>query len=126
MTIRIDKCLLLLIVAVFSLPFIKTSLANQTELPESTKDLVDFSAALNPSSVHKGEKTRLVIDVDLKPGWHIYSVILQRAQTEDSGWITYNSIGSGPEKREKPAIKQMHFYRVPGKDMILCSGYWDE
>ncbi len=80
MTIRTGKYVLLLIVAVFSVPFIGNLQANQTELPESTKDLVDFSVALNPSPARLGEKTRLVIKVDLKPEWHIYSVIPNEAE----------------------------------------------
>lgn len=44
------------------------------EVPPSTKDLVDFSAVLNPAAVRVGEKPRLVVKLKLKGNWHIYSV----------------------------------------------------
>lgn len=49
--------------------------AQQPEIPASTKELVDFSARLIPATINPQEKFRLTLDVDLKPGWHIYSVI---------------------------------------------------
>ena len=55
-----------------------------------------------------------------------YSTILDRAQTEASGWISYYTRGSGPDRRETPALKHMYFYRVAGRDIILCCGYFDE
>ena len=72
---QIDKYVILLIIlSVFSLVF-RNSSAQNIQLPESTKELVDFSARINPSPFRAGEEIRLIIDVDLQPGWHIYSVI---------------------------------------------------
>ncbi len=32
--------------------------------------------------------------------------------------------GSGSEKRTKPGQKNMHFAKVPGEKIVVCSGYW--
>lgn len=55
-----------------------------------------------------------------------YQVILKRARTEASGWISYYTRGSGPDKRETPGLKHMHFLKVPGKDIVLCCGYFED
>ena len=60
-------------------PFFHISAA-QPGLPASTKEVVDFSAKLEPLTIRNLEKFRLVIEIDLKPGWHIYSVIPQEEE----------------------------------------------
>jgi hypothetical protein len=58
-------------------------------------------------------------------GKTIYTEILEKATQAQKGWVTYMSHGSGPERRAAPGLKHMHFYKVPGKNILLCCGYWD-
>ncbi len=72
---QIDKYAILLIVLSVLFFSHRNLSAQNIQLPESTKELVDFSVRMNPSPFRTGEQIRLIIDVDLQPGWHIYSVI---------------------------------------------------
>jgi len=58
-------------------------------------------------------------------GKTVYAEILEKAKPAQKGWVTYMSHGSGPERRATPGLKHMHFYKVPGKNIVLCCGYWD-
>lgn len=64
----------LIIVAFASLLPLSLSSA-PPELPESTEELVDFSARLEPDIVRHGEIPRVILEVDLEKDWHIYSVV---------------------------------------------------
>jgi len=55
-----------------------------------------------------------------------YTDILERAKKQERGWTTYMTHGSGPDKRKTPGLKNMYFLKIPGKNLILCSGYWDD
>ncbi|MCG8337531.1 MAG: thioredoxin family protein [Proteobacteria bacterium] len=77
---QIDKYTMLLIVLSVLFFSVRNVPAQNIQLPESTKELVDFSARINPSPFRPGEEIRLIIDVDLQPGWHIYSVIPLEAE----------------------------------------------
>lgn len=57
---------------------------------------------------------------------HPYTDILKTAKTKDKGWISYMTYGSGPERRETPELKYMHFFKVPGEKILLCVGYWND
>ena len=57
---------------------------------------------------------------------HPYTGILKTAETKDRGWVTYMTYGSGPERREKPELKYMHFFKVPDEKILLCVGYWND
>ncbi|MCP3876418.1 MAG: hypothetical protein GY699_25160 [Desulfobacteraceae bacterium] len=57
---------------------------------------------------------------------HPYTQILETAETQDKGWVTYMTHGSGPERREKPELKYMHFFKVPEEKILLCVGYWND
>lgn len=57
---------------------------------------------------------------------HPYTEILKTAVSEDKGWVTYMTFGSGPERREKAELKHMHFFKVPTENIILCVGYWND
>lgn len=55
-----------------------------------------------------------------------YTDMLERAKQEVGGWTTYVTYGSGPEKRKTPALKNMYFFKVPGENIVLCCGYWED
>lgn len=55
-----------------------------------------------------------------------YTNILEKVRQQEKGWITYMSRGSGPDRREVPALKNMHYYKVPGEQIVLCCGYWED
>ena len=55
-----------------------------------------------------------------------YTAILNLAPKKEKGWFTYTSYGTGPERRDTPALKYMHYYRVAGTDILLCCGYWED
>lgn len=59
-------------------------------------------------------------------GNHPYTDILARAGKSENGWTSYMTYGSGPERRKKPALKNMYFFKVPGKKIVLCCGYWED
>lgn len=59
-------------------------------------------------------------------GNHPYTGILKRAGQTASGWTSYMTYGSGPEKRKAPALKNMYFLKVPDKKIVLCCGYWED
>lgn len=59
-------------------------------------------------------------------GNHPFTSILERARQTKSGWIQYMTYGSGPERRKTPALKKMYFLKVPGKNIVLCCGYWED
>jgi len=59
-------------------------------------------------------------------GNHPYSGMLQSAKQSASGWSHYMTYGSEPERRKAPGLKHMHFFKVPGKNIVLCCGYWDD
>lgn len=55
-----------------------------------------------------------------------YVALIQKAKQVPSGWTKYLTHGSGPERRKVPEWKHMHFLKVPGKNIILCCGYWND
>lgn len=55
-----------------------------------------------------------------------YTRILELARTAPSGWVSYNSYGSGPEKRETAELKYMYYLKVPVENIVLCCGYWED
>jgi len=55
-----------------------------------------------------------------------YAAILKKAKQEKNGWISYKTYGSGPEKRKTPALKNMYFLKMHGKNIVLCCGYWED
>lgn len=69
-----------------------------------------------------GSNMHYYMDAD---GNHPYSGILVKAKQADNGWTSYMTYGSGPEKRKTPGLKNMYFLKVPGKKIVLCSGYWE-
>jgi len=77
---RISKCFVAF-TFFFSayLPISEISAA-QPEFPTSTQELVGFSARMEPVTVRNSEKFRLVVEIDLIPGWHIYSVLPLEAE----------------------------------------------
>lgn len=58
-------------------------------------------------------------------GNHPYTGILKRAVQDENGWTRYMTYGSGPERREAPALKNMYFLKIPGQAIVLCCGYWE-
>lgn len=54
-----------------------------------------------------------------------YTSILEKAQKEANGWTSYMTLGSGPDKREIPGLKNMYFLKVPNENIVLCCGYWE-
>jgi thiol:disulfide interchange protein DsbD len=76
MTNKRSTYFLFLSILIFSLTeTLHTQAANSPELPASTRDLVRFSAKLEPERIREQEIFRLEVKAELKPGWHIYSVI---------------------------------------------------
>lgn len=55
-----------------------------------------------------------------------YTNILEKAKKKENGWITYMTYGSGPDKRKTPGLKNMYFLKVPGENIVLCCGYWED
>lgn len=55
-----------------------------------------------------------------------YTGMLQKARPGEVGWVTYTTYGSGPERRKTPGLKNMSFFKVPGKNIVLCCGYWED
>jgi len=55
-----------------------------------------------------------------------YTDILDRAKKQKSGWTSYLTYGSGPDKRQTPGLKNMYFLKVPGQSIVLCCGYWED
>ncbi len=72
------------VVVLLTLFFLSSSVfgtpPQSTQIPDSTRELVKFSAAFQPSAVRYGEKFRLEIQVSLKKDWHIYSVVPQKEE----------------------------------------------
>ncbi|MCP4755037.1 MAG: DUF255 domain-containing protein [Proteobacteria bacterium] len=58
------------------LPVRSYAVASRTdEIPDSPEEIVSFKADFRPYSIRPSEKLRLVVETNLKPGWHIYSVL---------------------------------------------------
>lgn len=70
-----------------------------------------------------GSNMNYYMDAD---GNHPYRGILERAGQVEGGWTSYTTYGSGPDKRETPALKHMYFLKTPGKNIVLCCGYWED
>ena len=52
--------------------------------------------------------------------------MLDKMKQDERGWTRYLTYGSGPEKRETPALKNIYFLKVPGAPIVLCCGYWED
>ena len=70
-----------------------------------------------------GSNMNYYMDAD---GKNPYARILRQARQRKEGWSSYMSYGSGPEKRDTPGLKNMYFLKVPGKNIVLCCGYWED
>jgi len=56
-------------------------------------------------------------------GGYPYARILDLLKIKKEGWITYISDRMG---KDEPRLKHMHFRKVPGEDIVVCSGYYPE
>lgn len=57
-------------------------------------------------------------DID---GNNPYDVVLDNIETRSKGWISYVTDHMG---RGTPRLKRLHFRKVPGQNIIVCSGYY--
>jgi signal transduction histidine kinase len=48
--------------------------------------------------------------------------VIEVANKDGNGWIQYNYRGRG---ENKPRMKSTYFAKVPGKDVIVCAGYYE-
>jgi thiol:disulfide interchange protein len=71
-----------LAVLTFSLSIFPLSVFAGDEQIQDYRELVDFSAVFEPTEARPGENIRLVVKVDLKKGWHIYSVLPPKKETD--------------------------------------------
>ncbi len=55
-----------------------------------------------------------------------YTRILKLVRTAPIGWVSYKTYGAGPEKRDTAALKYMYYLKVPGENIVLCCGYWED
>lgn len=72
----------------------------------------------HPDSNRVGFHMRYYTDAD---GKYPYAEILDAVKTKDQGWIKYISDSMG---KVAPRLKHVHFRKVPGEDIIVCSGYY--
>lgn len=72
--VNLFSSLLLSLIILLSSSSVSSAQDSAIEVPPSTEELVDFSAVLSPTPVRIDEKPRLVIKLQLKDDWHIYSV----------------------------------------------------
>lgn len=70
-----------------------------------------------------GSNMNYYMDAD---GKNPYAGILRNARQNKDGWSSHMSYGSGPEKRATPGLKNIYFLKVPGKNIVLCCGYWED
>ena len=70
-----------------------------------------------------GSNMHYYMDAD---GNRPYSDMLEKMKQEEAAWTSYVTYGSGPEKRKTPGLKNMYFYKVPGENIVLCCGYWED
>ncbi|MBU3915645.1 thioredoxin family protein, partial [bacterium] len=68
---------LITILTLFLCPPILSSASDTDEIPISSSEVIQFSAQAQPRTVRLGEIFRIAINISLKQGWHIYSVIPQ-------------------------------------------------
>lgn len=54
-------------------------------------------------------------------GGYPFADILDLLKSKDEGWLTYISDRMG---RSTPRLKHMHYRKVPGEKIVLCSGYY--
>lgn len=72
----------------------------------------------HPSPSAIGFSLKFYGDVD---GNNPYDVVLENIKTKNEGWISYVTDHMG---RGAPILKRMHYRKVPGKNIIVCSGYY--
>lgn len=81
-------------------------------------DLATGILLAHPLSYRVGFAMKLYTDAN---GGYPYAEILDIAETEDQGWTTYLSDSLG---KANPRLKHMYFRKVPGENIVLCSGYY--
>ncbi len=50
-----------------------------------------------------------------------YDIVIDNIKANSEGWITYVTDQMG---RGTPKLKRMHYRKVPGANIIVCSGYY--
>ncbi len=76
------KAFFLFTVLTFSLGLFPLPACAQSGQIRDYRELVDFSAVFEPDEARPGENFRLVVEVGLKEGWHIYSVLPPKKETD--------------------------------------------
>ncbi|MCP4752863.1 MAG: hypothetical protein GY866_18410, partial [Proteobacteria bacterium] len=76
------KAFFLFTVLTLSLGIFPLSVFAGDEQIQDYRELVDFSAVFEPTEARPGENIRLVVEVGLKKGWHIYSVLPPKNETD--------------------------------------------
>ena len=72
----------------------------------------------HPRQSAMGFSLRFYNDAD---GNNPYDVVLDNIETKNEGWISYVTDQMG---RGAPRLKRLHYRKVPGKKIIVCSGYY--
>ncbi len=115
-TIRLSLIFLSLLFIPF---FVLNDSPAQDSLPASTGELLKLSTRLEPGTVRSGEKFRMVIDVSLKPDWHIYSVI--PLEEEDAPPATRVEMESDLFSSDGPVYETRPVYKF---EEVLDLGYY--
>ncbi len=82
-------------------------------------DLENGSILAHPDPSAVGFSLRYYKDVF---GDNPYDLVLDTINIKNQGWITYVTDGMGRKPTAK--LKNLHYRKVPGKNIIVCSGYY--
>ncbi len=100
-----------------------TSFANSaTNYPSSSEGLIDFSLKVQSDPTRFGESLKLIIEVSLQQGWHIYSVI--PSKEEDAPPPTKVIVDSKLFKTDGPVFETRPDYRF--EEILNLGIYYHE